>query len=188
MTVPKHLGLSEHGWSTGVLVLSVQKRLKSVRSGISEASGAQADVLYAPGDTISFGSQTLQVLPTPGERQSGLAPLFVCSIPGRGACFVPLQVLWVEHCSVSAWCCIVSMKNAEPRALATLRCIAGHTNGCVCYYSRADGGRVFTGDTLLIRGCGRTDFQVQAASDTTHKFVPISWQVGSQAYVEGIVQ
>ena len=34
----------------------------------------------------------------------------------------------------------------------------GHTNGCmsfVCHASRS----VFTGDALLIRGCGRTDFQ-----------------------------
>lgn len=36
----------------------------------------------------------------------------------------------------------------------------GHTNGCVTYVVR-DGDRTlaFTGDTLLIRGCGRTDFQ-----------------------------
>lgn len=32
----------------------------------------------------------------------------------------------------------------------------GHTNGCVSYQI---GDRVFTGDALLIRGCGRTDFQ-----------------------------
>ncbi|GIW22408.1 MAG: Zn-dependent hydrolase [Candidatus Sericytochromatia bacterium] len=32
----------------------------------------------------------------------------------------------------------------------------GHTNGCVSYYTE---GMVFTGDALLIRGCGRTDFQ-----------------------------
>jgi sulfur dioxygenase len=32
----------------------------------------------------------------------------------------------------------------------------GHTGGCVCYLL-AD--RVFTGDSLLINGCGRTDFQ-----------------------------
>ena len=32
----------------------------------------------------------------------------------------------------------------------------GHTDTCVSY--RVD-GTVFTGDTLLIRGCGRTDFQ-----------------------------
>lgn len=32
----------------------------------------------------------------------------------------------------------------------------GHTNGCVSYFC---GDRVFTGDALLIGGCGRTDFQ-----------------------------
>lgn len=32
----------------------------------------------------------------------------------------------------------------------------GHTNGCVSYYTE---GMIFTGDALLIRGCGRTDFQ-----------------------------
>lgn len=40
----------------------------------------------------------------------------------------------------------------------TLRAIAtpGHTAGCVSYLWR---DRLFTGDTLLIGGCGRTDFQ-----------------------------
>ncbi len=32
----------------------------------------------------------------------------------------------------------------------------GHTSGCTSYYTD---GMVFTGDALLIRGCGRTDFQ-----------------------------
>lgn len=32
----------------------------------------------------------------------------------------------------------------------------GHTNTCLSYYTN---GMVFTGDALLIRGCGRTDFQ-----------------------------
>lgn len=32
----------------------------------------------------------------------------------------------------------------------------GHTNGCVSYYVD---GMVFSGDALLIHGCGRTDFQ-----------------------------
>lgn len=36
----------------------------------------------------------------------------------------------------------------------------GHTNGCVSYVM-AD--RVFTGDALLINGCGRTDFQQGSA-------------------------
>lgn len=34
----------------------------------------------------------------------------------------------------------------------------GHTLGCTCIVDHAN-RRVFTGDTLLIRGCGRTDFQ-----------------------------
>ncbi|XP_037806598.1 persulfide dioxygenase ETHE1, mitochondrial [Lucilia sericata] len=34
----------------------------------------------------------------------------------------------------------------------------GHTNGCLSYVIHEQ-GCVFTGDTLLIRGCGRTDFQ-----------------------------
>jgi len=34
----------------------------------------------------------------------------------------------------------------------------GHTAGCVTYVDHA-GARAFTGDALLIHGCGRTDFQ-----------------------------
>jgi sulfur dioxygenase len=42
----------------------------------------------------------------------------------------------------------------------SLRAIAtpGHTKGCLSYYC-ASAGMAFTGDALLIRGCGRTDFQ-----------------------------
>ena len=39
-----------------------------------------------------------------------------------------------------------------------VRATPGHTNGCVTYVLD-DHGRAFTGDCLLIRGCGRTDFQ-----------------------------
>lgn len=38
------------------------------------------------------------------------------------------------------------------------RATPGHTNGCMTFVL-ADKSRVFTGDTLLIRGCGRSDFQ-----------------------------
>ena len=34
----------------------------------------------------------------------------------------------------------------------------GHTQGCVSYVA-GDGSFVLTGDTLLVQGCGRTDFQ-----------------------------
>jgi sulfur dioxygenase len=39
-----------------------------------------------------------------------------------------------------------------------VRATPGHTHGCVAYVHHGE-GMVFTGDTLLIRGCGRTDFQ-----------------------------
>lgn len=38
----------------------------------------------------------------------------------------------------------------------------GHTEGCCVFYSE---GRVFTGDVLFIRGCGRTDFQGGSSKD-----------------------
>ncbi len=38
----------------------------------------------------------------------------------------------------------------------------GHTAGSMCYLWR---GNLFTGDTLLIDGCGRTDFQGGSAAD-----------------------
>ncbi|KAL1506390.1 hypothetical protein ABEB36_005763 [Hypothenemus hampei] len=40
----------------------------------------------------------------------------------------------------------------------TILSTPGHTNGCVSYYSENQ-NIAFTGDALLIRGCGRTDFQ-----------------------------
>lgn len=80
-----------------------QKLRPGVKSVISTASGAQADVHVAAGDVITFGAHSLKCLATPG-----------------------------------------------------------HTNGCVSYFHAGEGscsGMVFTGDALLIRSCGRTDFQ-----------------------------
>lgn len=47
-----------------------------------------------------------------------------------------------------------------------LRCLhtPGHTAGSMCFVWESEGARhVFTGDTLLINGCGRTDFQSGSA-------------------------
>lgn len=46
----------------------------------------------------------------------------------------------------------VSIGDLKIRALST----PGHTDSCMSYVA---GDRVFTGDALLVRGCGRTDFQ-----------------------------
>ncbi len=49
----------------------------------------------------------------------------------------------------------------------TLRAIytPGHTDDSYCYYLEGERPVVFTGDTLLIRGTGRTDFQNGSAED-----------------------
>lgn len=41
----------------------------------------------------------------------------------------------------------------------------GHTNCSTCFYID---GRLFTGDTLLVRGCGRTDFQNGSSNELFH--------------------
>ncbi|MBQ0721118.1 MAG: MBL fold metallo-hydrolase [Gammaproteobacteria bacterium] len=46
----------------------------------------------------------------------------------------------------------LKLGNYSIKAIAT----PGHTSGCMSYYID---DKVFTGDTLLVRGCGRTDFQ-----------------------------
>ncbi|MDG1478921.1 MAG: MBL fold metallo-hydrolase [Myxococcota bacterium] len=49
------------------------------------------------------------------------------------------------------------------------RATPGHTSGCMTFVHHA-AGMAFTGDTLLIRGCGRTDFQ-QGSAETLYRSV-----------------
>ncbi len=66
----------------------------------------------------------------------------------------------VVHQDGGAACADVSVKHGDHIRVGSIdlevRATPGHTNGCVAYVA-AD--RVFTGDALLIGGCGRTDFQ-----------------------------
>lgn len=50
-----------------------------------------------------------------------------------------------------------------------VRATPGHTDGCVTYVT-GDHRMAFTGDALLIRGCGRTDFQ-QGDAPTLYRSV-----------------
>eukprot|EP00446_Apocalathium_sp_SHHI-4_P093910 CAMPEP_0177457630 /NCGR_PEP_ID=MMETSP0369-20130122/13087_1 /TAXON_ID=447022 ORGANISM="Scrippsiella hangoei-like, Strain SHHI-4" /NCGR_SAMPLE_ID=MMETSP0369 /ASSEMBLY_ACC=CAM_ASM_000364 /LENGTH=428 /DNA_ID=CAMNT_0018930669 /DNA_START=1 /DNA_END=1287 /DNA_ORIENTATION=+ len=79
---------------------SIRKDMPEVKTVISKASGANADMHIQEGDKVTFGNLALEVLATPG-----------------------------------------------------------HTDGCLTYYLAGSPGMAFTGDALLIRGCGRTDFQ-----------------------------
>lgn len=77
----------------------LKQKVEGLKSVISEASGADADIKINAGDRIFFGSRYIEARATPG-----------------------------------------------------------HTEGCFSYVAD-DKSFVMTGDTLLIQGCGRTDFQ-----------------------------
>ncbi len=66
----------------------------------------------------------------------------------------------VVHQDGGAACADVPVKHGDHIRVDAIdlevRETPGHTNGCVAYVAE---DRVFTGDALLIGGCGRTDFQ-----------------------------
>lgn len=66
------------------------------------------------------------------------------------------------------------------RALAT----PGHTAGSMCFTWEADGQRhVFTGDTLLINGCGRTDFQSGSPEAMYHSLTEVLFKLPDDTIV-----
>jgi glyoxylase-like metal-dependent hydrolase (beta-lactamase superfamily II) len=58
---------------------------------------------------------------------------------------------------------VIQVGNEILEVLAT----PGHTDGCLSYIT-ADHSKAFTGDALLIRGCGRCDFQQGNAATLFH--------------------
>jgi glyoxylase-like metal-dependent hydrolase (beta-lactamase superfamily II)/rhodanese-related sulfurtransferase len=56
----------------------------------------------------------------------------------------------------------------------------GHTAGSVCFVWR---NHVFTGDTLLINGCGRTDFQSGSPADMFHSLTQILFKLPDSTVV-----
>jgi heme exporter protein C len=62
-----------------------------------------------------------------------------------------------------------------------VRATPGHTNGCLSFVLD-DERRAFTGDALLIRGCGRTDFQQGDSYRIIYIHVPAAW-IGMFTYL-----
>jgi glyoxylase-like metal-dependent hydrolase (beta-lactamase superfamily II)/rhodanese-related sulfurtransferase len=58
---------------------------------------------------------------------------------------------------------VIQVGNEKLEVLAT----PGHTDGCLSFIT-ADHTKAFTGDALLIRGCGRCDFQQGSAATLFH--------------------
>lgn len=60
----------------------------------------------------------------------------------------------------------------------------GHTAGSMCFYlSTPEASHVFTGDTLLINGCGRTDFQSGSAEAMFHSLTEILYKLPAETTV-----
>jgi glyoxylase-like metal-dependent hydrolase (beta-lactamase superfamily II) len=59
----------------------------------------------------------------------------------------------------------------------------GHTNDSYCFLLDQDNGYLFTGDTLLIRGTGRTDFQHGSSEDLYHSLLNILLPLGDNVTV-----
>ena len=68
------------------------------------------------------------------------------------------KLIYGEKAGVAAIDMLIEDGQSLPLGHYTITAIStpGHTSGCTSYF--AD-GNLFCGDTLLIRGCGRTDFQ-----------------------------
>ncbi|KAK9004757.1 hypothetical protein V6N11_042214 [Hibiscus sabdariffa] len=126
---------ADHITGTGL----IKGKVPGVKSVISKASDSKADVFVEPGDKISFGNLFLEV---------GLCDMFAF------VSFI-VWIFWtVMGNSFDVWVAYILLVRATP----------GHTMGCVTYVT-GDGPdqpqprMAFTGDALLVRGCGRIDFQ-----------------------------
>jgi glyoxylase-like metal-dependent hydrolase (beta-lactamase superfamily II) len=86
-------------------------------------------------------------------------------VTGSGILRQTLNSIVVVHEDSQTKCADVQIKGGDFIPLGTKRInvinTPGHTNSDISYLVN---GAVFTGDSLLIRGCGRTDFQSGNAS------------------------
>lgn len=81
-------------------------------------------------------------------------------------------------------CADILLKDGETLECGAIKFKAihtpGHTNGCVSYHV---GDKVFTGDTLMIRACGRTDFQEGSNEKLFHSVREKLFALPNETYV-----
>ncbi len=90
-------------------------------------------------------------------------------ITGAGELRKKLGIKTAVSAEAEVPCVDIGLEDGQELLLGdkTIKVIAtpGHTNTCVTY---AFEGMIFTGDALLIRGCGRTDFQQGSSEKLYH--------------------
>ncbi|CAI7922220.1 unnamed protein product [Closterium sp. NIES-54] len=134
---------ADHVTGTGLL----KKRVPGIKSVISSASGARADVLVGHGDVIPFGRFGLQVRSTPGHTNGCVTYVLV----ERTETAAPFAAALENSLEGNVW-------RASDGGLERLGS-AGFS------FDKLLTRMAFTGDALLIRGCGRTDFQEGDAAE-----------------------
>lgn len=122
---------------TGLL----KKELPGLQSMIAAEAGARADVLFKDGDKIGC----LLLLLYLNRRFD----VYMCTHTARMDGPTPFTP---HHKNQQTTTTSFGRYHLE------VRTTPGHTNGCVTFVLD-DRSMAFTGDALLIRGCGRTDFQ-----------------------------
>lgn len=85
-------------------------------------------------------------------------------------CGIATAAMQIQHNDV------LKFGSEELHALHT----PGHTFGSMCFVWR---NHVFTGDTLLIKGCGRTDFQSGSAQEMYHSLTQILFKLPDETLV-----
>lgn len=111
-------------------------------------------------------------------EELGLKPIYALDthihadhITGAGELRKRISVKTAVSQNAQAECIDIPLEDGQELILGDkkIKVIAtpGHTNTCLSYYFD---GMIFTGDTLLIRSCGRTDFQ-QGSSDNLFQSV-----------------
>jgi sulfur dioxygenase len=81
-------------------------------------------------------------------------------------------------------CVDVGMEEGRPLAVGGISFLSLHTPGHTdSHFAYALGDRVFTGDALLIDGCGRTDFQNGNASALYHSVTRKLFTLGDETIV-----
>ena len=126
-----------------------QTRQGALIDPVIETAGRDLELLEALGLTLQFTIEThIHADHVTGASRLRERTGCKCAVPEKsGAARADVQVREGEA---------IRIGELELNPLYT----PGHTDDHHCYFIDAgDGGRLFTGDALLIDGCGRTDFQ-----------------------------
>jgi len=132
-------------WTYSYLLIDEQSKEAAIIDSVKEQAQRDINYIKSLGITLKYSFET---------------HIHADHVTGGGALREAFEVKTVVHKNSDSDCADILTKDGEifylgDQAIKVLS-TPGHTNTCVSYLID---GYVFTGDALLIRACGRTDFQ-----------------------------